>query len=1158
MSLTPLTGLQVEITITPVANADSYVVYRAGEGGFSDKENIVVLGTIVSPDTTFLDDSVEQGGIYTYRVRARRSDGTYFKSRYSEEVIVLSDTLAVPANFVVTAADAQVAASWNAVSGAEQYVLTYDTDPSFSSPTTAYTGTNLSVTVGSLVNGTTYYFRIQATSSITGDSPQSTNRAVTPTATPTLSTPTNLSVAETGVEGNVTFSWAATPFAEQYEVYLNDVLQETVATTSRSFTGLTAGTPYKFSVIAKDTDLVYEDSLSADFTYIPQSAGNDEITFESVGANAYYKPMDGRLEDPTQYGLVGSQIQYPLINYTPYSVDNTITNGTGLVGTNYTKITAAGGETLFEADDLNKRFCGLFAHKNPLTSDPVQTDLYFPGIIGSRYCNVVHVIDAQNIIVDFEFNGGNSTTPQTITGGKGYIFFDNSTAWENLKNTFLDANRTETKTRILPISFGANYKITRYVIPTYYTWSFSPTKNNFRMWTGSSVRGHLKFGIEDYYQHESFTGKQGYAQDQFIYATGVSNTVDLNAHWHNVVHLSPHRVIAEMESKRRSMFTGRFRAGVIAFFNDYKLDEQRAIDRANARTQESEHTIYGNNAYADGVVSGVGLAARVTDFGFVYVDGYEQRGPYFHQMNANGGGGAAFVAVDADVKYDEEVIQPSAKYLDFRVKTVNPFDDFEADLKQWAIDRGYPPYVLELTSNDSWYSYNGGAPGATMIFTENAVWDHHKQQDTQSGWHLGTFKNYWDFCWGPEIKDPSKWNNAEGFRRGAMTSRHLMLAEHIPQVGESYWVSHDYTAPLINFNNLMGNNGDALIPPLETITKRGANAIRSAVCWSTILQKYGVDMVPGDCPANGQPVGLQPGDQFKIKAYPGSTHDPNEIYTCDNKQRGQTESYEREFLLAPNGAAMPAGYSHINGQSYHFWTFWLDKPLPVDLPLAFEIEIVTSVSAYLLDGTSRPGAISRKANGRLGGATSSIPTKNLWVPESGNGMVIGHFFPEPYIIGNPVGHWCYTHKEVYQYWKNVNAHGGYYRQNNNGGAGFSKYSVTDDEGAVIQSHPPARWSQGRYMINCTGLSFSQFITNLVDYQRIHWAERELDPNYPTTVPESDWPKMRFYNTVNPYEGNMSEFGDPDKFFESYVDDSTAPPPPAACTAVKTAIESELP
>jgi endoglucanase len=163
---------------------------------------------------------------------------------------------ATPAAPAVAAGNAQVAASWSAVSGAANYTLKRTSG----SPTGTYanvaTGlTTTSYTNTGLTNGTTYYYKLSAANSCglaSADSAASVGVIPTASCTPPA-IPTGLAA----IAGNaqVSLSWSAVSGATSYNVLRSTTsgsgytpVASNVTTTSYVNTGLTNGTTYYYVV----------------------------------------------------------------------------------------------------------------------------------------------------------------------------------------------------------------------------------------------------------------------------------------------------------------------------------------------------------------------------------------------------------------------------------------------------------------------------------------------------------------------------------------------------------------------------------------------------------------------------------------------------------------------------------------------------------------------------------------------------------------------------------------------------------------------------------------------------------------------------------------------------------------------------------------------
>jgi len=136
----------------------------------------------------------------------------------SSTTAVTPASLAVPANPVATASDSTATISWDPVSDAETYTIYLSTTPNID-PASATRVENVSppYTMAGLVNGTTYYFRVEAFCT-------NTNRASEPSAelsvtpkTPPPGAPANIS-AMAG-DSFVVLQWSPVAGATSYNLY---------------------------------------------------------------------------------------------------------------------------------------------------------------------------------------------------------------------------------------------------------------------------------------------------------------------------------------------------------------------------------------------------------------------------------------------------------------------------------------------------------------------------------------------------------------------------------------------------------------------------------------------------------------------------------------------------------------------------------------------------------------------------------------------------------------------------------------------------------------------------------------------------------------------------------------------------------------------------
>jgi hypothetical protein len=254
----------------------------------SSYNNLTVSGT--SQDVSGLSEGIT----YTYRVRAANASGTSSNSASISVVTVPP----VPTPLAATAISASgFTANWSIVTGATEYLL-YVNDGT--SPLTGYDPKTLatnSEVISGLAANTTYHYSVKARSS-SGTSTSSVTIDVTtlPTAP---SSPTVTGISQTGFTAN----WTSVAGISEYQL---DVSQDnfatnisgydnlTVSATSKTITGLTPGTSYKFRVRAKNVTGGSANSSSVDALLIPATpVANAATTVTASGFNLSWSPTAG-------------------------------------------------------------------------------------------------------------------------------------------------------------------------------------------------------------------------------------------------------------------------------------------------------------------------------------------------------------------------------------------------------------------------------------------------------------------------------------------------------------------------------------------------------------------------------------------------------------------------------------------------------------------------------------------------------------------------------------------------------------------------------------------------------------------------------------------------------------------------------------------------
>ena len=171
-------------------------------------------------------------------------------------------TLSSPSDGIIYTTSVQPTVSWNSVSGANKYILDWDTISSFSSPKfRTFTTTYTYVTLNALLYGTKYYWRVRAVNESANDtSDYSAVRNFTTCSAPTLSSP-NDGIVYTSIV-RPTVSWNTITGVGSYILEWDTVplfsstmfRTFTTTSTSVSINGLQYGTKYYWRVKATNSN----------------------------------------------------------------------------------------------------------------------------------------------------------------------------------------------------------------------------------------------------------------------------------------------------------------------------------------------------------------------------------------------------------------------------------------------------------------------------------------------------------------------------------------------------------------------------------------------------------------------------------------------------------------------------------------------------------------------------------------------------------------------------------------------------------------------------------------------------------------------------------------------------------------------------------------
>ncbi|MEX1240544.1 MAG: fibronectin type III domain-containing protein, partial [Cyclobacteriaceae bacterium] len=222
--------------------------------------------------TTHEVTGLTPGTNYAFRVRSKNTTGPSDDSEVGTVLLIPANPVAVQPAPATVSKDA-FTAQWNAVTGVENYILEVSDNSGFTTFLTGYNGKVLpsgqtTEQIGSLLPGTTYYYRVVATNGSGESGYSNTISQVTIPDKPVLSLPTQITAT------SFLASWEEVPGATSYELdaytspddfvtlaYVPGYESKNISGgTEDIVTGLTPMTTYRFRVRAKNSAGVSENS----------------------------------------------------------------------------------------------------------------------------------------------------------------------------------------------------------------------------------------------------------------------------------------------------------------------------------------------------------------------------------------------------------------------------------------------------------------------------------------------------------------------------------------------------------------------------------------------------------------------------------------------------------------------------------------------------------------------------------------------------------------------------------------------------------------------------------------------------------------------------------------------------------------------------------
>jgi hypothetical protein len=239
----------------------------------------------------------------------------------------------------------------------------------------------------------------------------------------------------------------------------------------------------------------------------PLAPGADFDTLEEFGAHSFFKMFWGSL---TYQALDQSR----------------------------TQVTFNGEGTGFDPSLVGKWLEPSRIHRGA-TQFPDRGRNYFPGAMTVVYSRVIEVLDPNNLIVDFAYNGGDSSNPKPISDQDGIFFFDNKFAIESWANSIR-------KKPVLNANSGQIYACLG--IPKI---SISQDSSLRFGWSGTGQRPALQIMMSDAFngnkhglgEHGPASFRETFGENTSFFHLPGQGRVDLDFDWQYLPPIYSHRVV---------------------------------------------------------------------------------------------------------------------------------------------------------------------------------------------------------------------------------------------------------------------------------------------------------------------------------------------------------------------------------------------------------------------------------------------------------------------------------------------------------------------------------------------------------------------------------------------------------------------------------------
>ncbi|UOQ48676.1 pectinesterase family protein [Gracilibacillus caseinilyticus] len=291
-------GAYTKLTDRPEDNA--WYHFKMVANAVTSTTDIYIDDQLVAEDVAFSDDLSEEG---IARI-ASATPGSGGGHIYFDNIQVFVEPVEAPEGLDAIVGDTKVQLNWQATEGATSYNVKRSETSGGDYTMVAEDVTDTSFTDSELINGRSYYYVISSNSE-NGESPNSEEIEVTPTANPEVPpAPEHVTVKARNTQVNI--SWEAVEHATSYVIKRAtnqagpyEIVAEDYTETFYTDSGLTNGTTYYYVIAAKHVGGESLNSEQQEVTPVAAlttpaelkaEAGNEEITlnWEAVeGATEY-------------------------------------------------------------------------------------------------------------------------------------------------------------------------------------------------------------------------------------------------------------------------------------------------------------------------------------------------------------------------------------------------------------------------------------------------------------------------------------------------------------------------------------------------------------------------------------------------------------------------------------------------------------------------------------------------------------------------------------------------------------------------------------------------------------------------------------------------------------------------------------------------------